>query len=464
MSDQKPVPTPDDGALPGDGDVPFQASDMPAGSDNDQGIAPQSFNADALVAAITGRILAEIGQHRQASSDAVVEAPVESAGEPAASDAIVAGADVAPETAERVDWHATEADGPPVEDFAYVPRAADRYGDDPAPANENCIEPVFEAPLSPEPSETLDVSDAEAQTDAPPEIEAPFVPAATLIPDRLDQSERLPPPAELHSPPSAPPAWRETALRYARFAAIAIGGYLAVVLALIVLYRFIDPPASTLMAYHWLTGKDVNRHWADIEDISPHLVRAVIVSEDWKFCDHHGVDLAAIEEAIEKAGDGIPRGASTISMQVIKNLFLSQSKSYVRKAIELPLTVFADLWWPKQRMLEIYLNIAEWGPGVFGAEAAAQHHFSKSAARLNEYEAALLAASLPNPMIRDAGDPGPRTARKAGVIRSRMRIAGPVAHCALARPNPPNQDGGRKEPKGNWDASVDKRAGAVPGL
>jgi monofunctional biosynthetic peptidoglycan transglycosylase len=162
-------------------------------------------------------------------------------------------------------------------------------------------------------------------------------------------------------------------------------------------------------------------------------VRAVIVSEDGRFCSHHGIDLDAIEDAIERSKGGIPRGASTISMQVTKNLFLWSSRSYLRKIVELPLTLLMELWWPKARILEIYLNIAEWGPGIFGAEAAAQHHFRRPASGLTEREAALLAAALPNPIRRDAGDPGPRTVRKAVVIQSRVRAAGDVAGCVETR-------------------------------
>jgi monofunctional biosynthetic peptidoglycan transglycosylase len=139
-----------------------------------------------------------------------------------------------------------------------------------------------------------------------------------------------------------------------------------------------------------------------------------------------------MREAIENASDGIPRGASTISMQVTKNVFLWPSKSYLRKLIEIPITLVVELIWPKWRTLEIYLNVAEWGPGIFGAEAAARHHFNKPAGKLNQREAALLAASLPNPFIRDAGDPGPRTTRKAGIIQARMRASGPaIADCVL---------------------------------
>jgi monofunctional biosynthetic peptidoglycan transglycosylase len=219
----------------------------------------------------------------------------------------------------------------------------------------------------------------------------------------------------------------------ARFAGYTAAGYLALVLLLIVVYRIVDPPGSTLMMFRWIGGAGIDRTWTPLEKISPHLVRAVVVAEDGRFCDHWGIDLEAMGEAIERAVDGIPRGASTISMQVVKNMFLWPSKSFLRKAIELPLTVVMELAWPKWRILEVYLNVAEWGPGVFGAEAAAHYHFNKSAAKLSEREAALLAASLPNPVRRDAGDPGPRTARKAAVIQARMHAAGPVALCVTER-------------------------------
>lgn len=216
-----------------------------------------------------------------------------------------------------------------------------------------------------------------------------------------------------------------------RYAAYAVGGYFALVFVLILLYRVINPPFSSLMAVQALTGTDVQQEWVPLDEISPALVRAVIVSEDWSFCEHYGIDIKAIEDAIERSGNGIPRGASTISMQTTKNLFLWNAKSYVRKAVELPLTLMIELIWPKSRILEVYLNVAEWGPGIFGAEAAAQYHFNKPASRLGEREAAQLAASLPNPIIREAGDPGPRTARKATVIQSRMRNAGGAANCVL---------------------------------
>lgn len=216
-----------------------------------------------------------------------------------------------------------------------------------------------------------------------------------------------------------------------RYAMYAIGGYFVLVFALILVYRFVNPPASMLMLVQGATGTDVEQHWVPLDEISPSLIRAVIVSEDWGFCEHYGIDIKAIEQAIERSGGGIPRGASTISMQLTKNLFLWNAKSYVRKAIEVPLTLMIELFWPKWRILEVYLNVAEWGPGIFGAEAAAAYHFGKSAVSLNDRDAAQLAAALPNPMTRDAGDPGPQTARKANVVQSRMRNAGNAAQCVL---------------------------------
>ena len=268
---------------------------------------------------------------------------------------------------------------------------------------------------------------------------------------RLDPALRIPRPdvpdiAPRPEPPLAarPPWWRTTPrtahLRTAlRYAAYAIVGYFALVLVLIVLFRFVNPPGSMLMLTQALTGTKIERTWVPLGEISPHLVRAVIVSEDGRFCEHSGVDTAAIKEAIERAARGTPRGASTISMQVTKNLFLWNAKSYLRKVIEIPLTLIMELVWPKRRVLEVYLNIAEWGPGVFGAEAAARRHFHKSAARLNERESALLAAVLPNPVVRDASAPGPQTSAKARVVQARVRAYGAVASCAVsaAAPTPP---------------------------
>jgi monofunctional glycosyltransferase len=199
-------------------------------------------------------------------------------------------------------------------------------------------------------------------------------------------------------------------------------GWLAVVLALIVAYRFINPPASMLMLEHWVTGQSVEQEWVPFGEISPNVVRAVLLSEDGRFCQHSGIDFDAIEDAFEN-NDGRARGGSTISMQVVKNLFLWQSKSYVRKAIELPLTYLTELVWSKRRIMEIYLNIAEWGPGIFGIGAAADYHFHKRPSGLSVRDAARLAVSLPNPLERNAGRPGPGLQRLANAIQVRMRLA-----------------------------------------
>ncbi len=225
----------------------------------------------------------------------------------------------------------------------------------------------------------------------------------------------------------APPEPKRSLLSYLwrglKLIALAIAGWLALVVFLIFAYRFVDPPFSTLMATQFLTGQSITQEWVDLEKISPQVVRAVLVSEDGRFCEHYGIDYDAIQDAIESAGDGTPRGASTISMQVVKNLYLWPSKSYVRKAIEVPLTYLMEFVWPKWRIMEVYLNIAEWGPGIFGVEAASRYHFDKSASRLSEREAARLAVALPNPIRRDAGDPGPMTLRLAASIQKRMRAA-----------------------------------------
>ncbi len=212
---------------------------------------------------------------------------------------------------------------------------------------------------------------------------------------------------------------KSIAIRAGKVAAIVFAAWFSVVLVLIVLFRFVNPPFSTLMALRWLGGTSISQQWEPLERISPNLVRAVIVSEDGRFCQHWGIDPAAIKEAIERSKGWTPRGASTITMQVAKNLFLLPTKSYVRKALEVPLTFAIEIAWPKRRILEVYLNVAEWGQGVFGAEAAARKHFKRSAKSLNSYQAARLAVALPNPVLRSPRNPGPWTARQSSRIRVR---------------------------------------------
>ncbi len=222
---------------------------------------------------------------------------------------------------------------------------------------------------------------------------------------------------------------RDLFRRAVRVTVITFCGWFIAVLLLIAAYRFINPPFSMLMALQFMSGTPIQKQWVPIERMSPNLTRAVIVAEDGRFCQHWGIDFIEAADAIRRASDGYPRGASTITMQVAKNLFLLPAKSYLRKLVEIPLTFAIELAWPKWRILEIYLNIVEWGPGVFGAEAASQAHFRRSAMGLTSRQAAQLAVTLPNPIIRDAGDPGPRTAQRASVIQARAARNPEAAAC-----------------------------------
>ncbi|MBS0249018.1 MAG: monofunctional biosynthetic peptidoglycan transglycosylase [Proteobacteria bacterium] len=196
------------------------------------------------------------------------------------------------------------------------------------------------------------------------------------------------------------------------------------------LYAVVNP-VSTLMLWREATGQRVVRTWVPLSKIDPDLALSVIIAEDGRFCSHFGVDFAEIRDAIEDADslDDV-RGGSTITQQVVKNLFLWQGRSYVRKALELPLALWFDLVLSKRRILEIYLNIAELGPdGEFGAEAAAKRSFGRSAASLGRYQAALLAASLPNPVTRDTKRPGPGLRRLAGLYERRAARSPEAAAC-----------------------------------
>lgn len=203
----------------------------------------------------------------------------------------------------------------------------------------------------------------------------------------------------------------------------ALLGFTLILAATLLLGRFLPVP-STLMLGRWLIGKQVDRQWQPLERMSPHLVRAVITSEDQRYCLHLGVDFTALREVLDDE-DGPSRGASTIPMQVAKNVYLWPERSYLRKALEIPLALALDLAWGKPRVMEVYLNIAEWGDGLFGAEIAAQHYFGKPARDLSAAEAARLAAALPNPRLRSAA----RTSPQARRILSRMGEAGALTGC-----------------------------------
>lgn len=196
------------------------------------------------------------------------------------------------------------------------------------------------------------------------------------------------------------------------------------------LLYWVMPPASTLMVGRWLTLQSVERDFVPLDEISPQLPLAVMTSEDSLFCEHNGVDWTALREVVEDSDeDGPSRGASTIPMQVAKNLFLWPSRSYLRKGLEIPVALYLDLIWSKRQMMEVYLNVAEWGEGVFGAEAAAQKYFRKSAKNLTRREAALLARALPNPLKRNPARPTGRLSALAGQLQARMAGAAPYSAC-----------------------------------
>ncbi|MCB2114337.1 MAG: monofunctional biosynthetic peptidoglycan transglycosylase [Parvularculaceae bacterium] len=188
-------------------------------------------------------------------------------------------------------------------------------------------------------------------------------------------------------------------------------------------YRFAPPPGTWTMLQRKLSGDVVIHPWKPLEEISPHLVRAVIAAEDSRFCLHKGVDVEAIEKAIEdNRNGGKQRGGSTITQQTAKNLFLWQGGGWARKAFETYFTLVAERIWGKRRTMELYLNVAEWGDGYFGAEAAAKGRFGKSAASLTPHEASLLAAVLPSPNKWRAVNPGPYVRSRAATIRKRMNV------------------------------------------
>jgi monofunctional biosynthetic peptidoglycan transglycosylase len=214
------------------------------------------------------------------------------------------------------------------------------------------------------------------------------------------------------------------------------------ILALLLLPYLITPfyafgePVSTMMLWRRMTEERTQRQYAPLSRIAPALSLAVIVAEDGRFCSHHGVDFAEIRGALADADDlEDVRGGSTITQQVAKNLFLWPGRSFVRKGLEFPLALWVDLVLPKRRILEIYLNIAEWGPnGEFGVEAGSRRAFGKSARDLSRYEAALLAAVLPNPANRDARAPGPGLRRLAGLYVARTGQAPGSTSCARQVP------------------------------
>lgn len=217
---------------------------------------------------------------------------------------------------------------------------------------------------------------------------------------------------------------KRSILRIARYLFLILLAVLLLPYLAAPLYR-IGHPASTLMAWRYLTGAPVARQWVDLSAMAAPLPRSVVASEDARFCSHRGVDWGALREVIDDAEEGEPsRGGSTITQQVAKNLFLWPGRSVIRKALELPLALWIDFVLPKHRILEIYLNVAELGPsGQFGVQTGSLYAFGHGASNVTPREAALLAAILPNPHTRSARNPGPGLRRLAGIYVARARVA-----------------------------------------
>lgn len=189
-------------------------------------------------------------------------------------------------------------------------------------------------------------------------------------------------------------------------------------IAAVVAYRFVPPPLTILMVERIFQGHGIDHRWRPLSQVSPALPRAAIAAEDARFCEHHGFDLTAIQKAIkhDDRHPGSIRGGSTISQQTAKNVFLWPDRSWVRKGFETYFTVLIEAIWGKRRIMEVYLNTVEMGPGLYGVEAASQRYFHASARDLNQFQAARLIAILPSPLKWQAVDPGPYVRRRSGRI------------------------------------------------
>ena len=214
---------------------------------------------------------------------------------------------------------------------------------------------------------------------------------------------------------------RGRAVRLLRLLLRVLAGLLLFWLALIILGRWVTPPVTPLMLLRLPETGRIDHHTVPLGAISRELQYAVIASEDNRFCLHHGVDWGAVSEAVgEYESEGRLRGASTITMQTARNLFLWPGGGFLRKGIEVALAYVIDALWPKRRIMEVYLNVIEWGDGIYGAEAAAETSFHKSAARLSRHEAALMTAVLPNPRRWSPAHATPYIAERAAIIGARI--------------------------------------------
>jgi len=264
------------------------------------------------------------------------------------------------------------------------------------------------------------VDETEAKPEqTPAESEPVLIPAAALLDD--------PPPtpvAEPAPPPPTPPTPRRRRAWLSR-AAVALALLLFVFPpAVTAIYRIVPPPITLLMVERLFQGQGLSKHWRGLGDIAPALPNAVIAAEDARFCQHHGFDFEAMRAAaIHNARrPGKIRGGSTISQQTAKNVFLWPGRDYLRKGLEAWFTVLEEAIWGKRRILETYLNVVEWGPGTYGAEAAARRYFGVSAADLTPDEAARLAAILPDPLKWKAVNPGRYVQRRSARIVARAAV------------------------------------------
>ena len=259
------------------------------------------------------------------------------------------------------------------------------------------------------------MSDAQDDPSAtPPKTEAVIVPAELLGDDTPPSAEEIEPPAKADRKP-----------RWVRRIAVAAALLLFVFPPMLTLiYRIVPPPITILMLDRLMQGQGLDKHWRGLGDIAPALPQAVIAAEDARFCAHNGFDFDAMRQAAlhNERRPGKVRGGSTISQQTAKNVFLWPSRDYVRKGLEAWFTVLEEVIWGKRRILEIYLNVVEWGPGTYGADAAARRYFGKDAAELTPEEAARLAAILPDPLKWKAVNPGRYVQRRSAKIGARAAV------------------------------------------
>ena len=213
--------------------------------------------------------------------------------------------------------------------------------------------------------------------------------------------------------------------------ALIITAVLLLLSVLLVLpFKWLNPPVTMVIADRWLSADydyPIQKQWLDWDDIPKHAALAVVTSEDQRFPNHMGFDVEAIQQALKEWEQrGELRGASTISQQVARNMYLWTGRSWLRKGIEAWFTILIEFIWGKQRILEIYLNIAEWGPGIFGLQAASEYHFGKTAGQLSPLQAALLAATLPSPLRYDPARPADHLYRRAvWNLEQQRKLGGP---------------------------------------